>query len=185
MQATKDAQQRDEEQAKVLSKRDEGEAEVHNAEHANKIVTAGNFDDFFRSANVSDTSAFFLNMWHPGSGLRMHKGTWRILGDKLARNGHTDKAVGSLNCAAFPRLCHSDERLALPRKVQWPQIMAFNKKNMQFGAEFPGELYTGNPKDQNRLVTWLLDKQFSEEMAKEVADAAKERKAQKKKKDEL
>jgi hypothetical protein len=34
-----------------------------------------------------------------------------------ATDGMSEVVMGSVNCGAFPDLCHGDKRLALPRKV--------------------------------------------------------------------
>ena len=68
--------------------------------------------------------------------------------------------AGSIDCKAHLALCHKDPRIALPQKVQWPQIVKLRRSNM--GGQFPGELYDKNPAVTDKLVEWLVDKDFSD-----------------------
>ena len=164
-------------EAEILAKQQEEQARVHNAQNANKIVTKDNFNTFFDGANASDTSAFFLNVFVPKE-FDMSAGTFKFLADKLVADGKDDHIAGSLNCKAFPDVCFEDPRLALPRNVQWPQVVKFRRRNM--GGQFPGELYEGNIRDTKRVIAFLMDKKFSDEMHEVIETTAKERVAKQK-----
>jgi thiol-disulfide isomerase/thioredoxin len=122
-----------EEAASITARREEQQATAElNRPRLIKLVTAKNFGSFFAQADKTSTSKLVLFLWKPVATL---SGSWE--GDirktfltRLAEHlsyEKTDVVIGSLNCDAHADLCHKDQRIALPKKAEFPELILFNK----------------------------------------------------------
>ena len=141
------ARKRAEEKVTALAAEDEALAAAENPTRHTQIVTSSSFNALFTAANATNVSSLLLHLFVPANKaaqttmLDLREGTWKKLAAAVAQDealaGST--VVGTLNCRAHPSLCHEDSRLAMPRDVQWPQLLKLRRSNMM-GADFPGEV---------------------------------------------
>ena len=167
--AEKEARAKEEVVAAKLRKQQEALAQEQAATlasggslEARRVVTPANFEELLAAANATAGAALLLQCYRslePGStqsGFATSvEAVIAALAEQVRSEGRADRfVVAELDCGAFGALCHEHKALALPRKVQWPQVFRFDAVNMAAKNQFPGDLFSG---PATKMRAWALD----------------------------